>query len=139
LRKVRRNVRTQLEDLLVKPWRQSESDRLADPSTPPYYLIVIDALNEIDGKGGSDFLRDLLHIINKHHLRGLKFFATSRPDPDLVNHIKSFEDKQLYHLEEVPSEEAQGDITKYLNASLPHFVGCPVMDRLVSRVDGLFI
>ena len=136
---IHRDVRTQLEDLLVRPWSESESDRLADPSTPPYYLIVIDALDEIDGKGGSDFLRDLLHIINKHHLLGLKFFATSRPDRDLVNHLRSFKDKQLYRLEEVPSEEAQDDIAKYLNASLPHFVGCPGMDRLVSQADGLFI
>jgi len=136
---INRDVRTQLEALLVRPWRESESDRLADPSTPPHYLIVIDALDEIDGKSGSDFLRDLLHIINKHHLRGLKFFATSRPDPDLVNYIKSFEDKQLYRLEEVPSEEAQEDIAKYLNANLPHFVGSPEMDRLVSQADGLFI
>ena len=136
---IHRDVRTQLEDLLVRPWRESESDRLADPSTPLHYLIVIDALDEIDGKGGSDFLRDLLHIINKRHLRGLKFFATSRPDPDLVNYIRSFEDKQLYRLEEVPSEEVQDDIAKYLNASLPHFVGSPTMDRLVSQADGLFI
>ena len=134
-----RDVRTQLEDLLVRPWHESESDRLADASIPPHYLIVIDALDEIDGKGGSEFLRDLLHIINKHHLRGLKFFATSRPDPDLVNHVRSFKDKQLYRLEEVPSEEAQDDIAKYLTASLPYFVGSPAMDRLVSQADGLFI
>jgi len=134
-----RDVHTQLEDLLVRPWRESESDRLADASVPPHYLIVIDALDEIDGKGGSEFLRDLLHIINKHHLRGLKFFATSRPNPDLVNHVRSFKDKQLYRLEEVPSEEAQDDIAKYLNASLPYFVGSPAMDRLVSQADGLFI
>ena len=136
---IHRDVRTQLEDLLVRPWNESESDRLADSSTPPYYLIVIDALDEIDGKGGSDFLRDLLNIIHKHHLLGLKFFVTSRPDPDLVNHLRSFEDKQLYRLEEVPFEEAQNDIAKYLNASLPHFVGRPEMGRLVSQADGLFI
>jgi len=134
-----RDARTQLEDLLVRPWHESESDRLADPSTPPYYLIVIDALDEIDGKGGSDFLHNLLNIINKHHLRGLKFFATSRPDPGLVNHLRSFEDKQLYRLEEVPPEEAQEDIAKYLHASLPHFVGYKEMDRLVSQAAGLFI
>jgi len=135
---IHRDVRTQLEDLLVQPWHESESDRLTDPSTPNY-LIVIDALDEIDGKGGSDFLRNLLDIINKHHLLGLKFFATSRPDPDLVNHLRSFEDKQLYRLEEVPFEEAQDDIAKYLNATLPHFVGSPGMDRLVSQAAGLFI
>ena len=136
---INRDVRTQLEALLVRPWRESESDRLADPSMPPYYLIIIDALDEIDGKGGSEFLRDLLYIINKHYLRGLKFFATSRPDPELVKHIRSFEDKQLYRLEEVPSKEAQKDIAKYLNASLPYFIGSPEMDRLVSQADGLFI
>ena len=136
---IHRDVRTQLEDLLVRPWCDSESDRLADPSMPPYYLIIIDALDEIDGKGGSEFLCDLLHIINKHHLLGLKFFATSRPDPALVTHLRSFKDKQLYRLEEVPTEEAQDDIAKYLNANLPHFVGCPEMDRLVSQADGLFI
>jgi len=134
-----RDVRTQLEDLLVRPWRESESERLADPSTPPYYLIIIDALDELDGKGGSDFLRNLLDIVNKHHLRGLKFFATSRPDPGLVNHLTSFEDKQLYRLEEVPFEEAQDDIAKYLNANLPHFVGHPEIDQLVSQAAGLFI
>ena len=136
---IHRDVRTQLEHLLVAPWHESESKRLTDPSTPPYYLIIIDALDEIDGKGGSDFLRDLLQIINKHHLLGLKFFATSRPDPDLVNHLRCFEDKKLYRLEEVPSKEAQDDIAKYLNVSLPHFVACPGMNQLVSQADGLFI
>jgi len=136
---IHRDVRTQLEDLLVTPWGESESGRLADPFTPPNYLIVIDALDEIDGKGGSHFLRDLLNIINKHHLLGLKFFVTSRPDPYLVIHLRSFEDKQFYRLEDVPFEEGQNDIAEYLNMSLPNFVGRPEMDRLVSQADGLFI
>jgi len=136
---IHRDVRTQLEDLLVRPWNESESDRLADPSTPPYYLIVIDALDEIDGKGGSDFLRDLLDIMNTNHLLGLKFFVTSRPDQDLFNHLRFFKDKQLYRLEGVLFAEAQDDIATYLNASLPHFVGHPAMDQLVSQADGSFI
>jgi hypothetical protein len=45
-----------------------------------------------------EFLRELLDSINKHRLRGLKFFATSRPDPDLVTHLESFKDKQFYRL-----------------------------------------
>jgi len=134
-----RDVHRQLEDLLIRPWLKSESDRLADPSTPRYYIIIIDAIAEIDGKGGSVFLRDLLAIIYKHHLLGLKFFVTSHPDPDLVTHLRSFEDKKLYRLEEVPFEEAQDDITKYLNVSLPHFIGHPGMAWLVSQVAGLFI
>ena len=52
-------VQAQIQDLLVKPWRASEDDRKADPSTPPCYLVVIDALDEIEGDGGSKFLQDL--------------------------------------------------------------------------------
>ena len=101
--------------------------------------MVIDALDEIDGQGGSGFLRDLLDVINKHRLRGLKFFATSRPDPDLVAYLRSFEDKQFYRLEQVPIKEAQADITTYLNTNLPHFAGRPEVENLVAQAAGLFI
>jgi len=133
---VHHNVRAQLESLLIEPWEQA---RHAHPSKPPHFLVVIDALDEIDGQGGSVFLRDLLDVINKHRLQGLKFFATSRPDPHLVTHLQSFEDKQFYRLEQVPIEEAQADITTYLNANLPHFAGGPEMEKLVAQAAGLFI
>ena len=121
---VNQNVRAQLEGLLIGPWQASESARFADLTKPaPQYLIIIDALDEIVGSGGSEFLRDLLDVINENGLKGLKFFATSRPDPDLVTHVGYFEDKQLYRLEEVPFEEAQGDIRTYLNTELPHVSG----------------
>ena len=134
---VNQNVCAQLEGLLIGPWRASEHARFADLSTPPP-LIIIDALDEIVGSGRSEFLRNLLDVINKTHLKGLKFFATSRPDPDLVAHMGYFGDKQLYHLEEVPFEEAQGDIKTYLNTELP-YVGCTVIEKLVAAAAGLFI
>ena len=133
------NVRAQLDGLLVGPWQASESARLADSSTPPpQYLIVIDALDEIDGTGGSEFLRDLLNVINENRLNGLKFFATSRPDPNLVAHVGSFADKQLYRLEEVPFEEAQADIRTYLKTSLPR-AGDKAIEQVVTAAAGLFI
>ncbi|KAF9470750.1 hypothetical protein BDN70DRAFT_656965, partial [Pholiota conissans] len=92
---VHQNVRTQLQCLLVDPWKRVQSSEL---SKVPCFLVIIDALDEIDGEGGSEFLRDLLDSINKHRLRGLKFFATSRPDQDLVEHLQSFQNKQFYHL-----------------------------------------
>lgn len=73
---------------------------------PPHYIIVIDALDEIEEEGGSRFLRNLLDYMNLYQLRGLKIFVTSRSDPALVKHVESFEEKQLYRLEEVPLEEA---------------------------------
>jgi len=139
---ITQNLRTQLDGLLFGPWQESEAARLADTSTPPHYLIVIDALDEIDGTGGSDFLRDLVDVINRSnekYLSGLKFFVTSRSDHGLVAHVKSLERKQLYHLQDVKEEEACADVATYLNISLPHFVGRPEMDQLMAQAAGLFI
>ena len=139
---ITQNRRTQLDGLLFGPWQESKAARLADTSTPPHYLIVIDALDEIDGTGGSDFLRDLIDAINKTNekcLSGLKFFVTSRSDQGLVAHVTSLDRKQLYRLQDVKAEEACADVATYLNASLPHFVGRPEMDQLVAHAAGLFI
>jgi hypothetical protein len=132
---VHHNVRAQLESLLIDPWEQA---RLAESSKPARFLVVIDALDEIDGQGGSEFLRDLFDVINKHHLPGLKFFVTSRSDPDLVSRVESFEDRHFYRLEEVPIDEAQADITTYLNANLPHIARDDIA-QLVTLAAGLFI
>ena len=142
LESITQNLRTQLDGLLFGPWQESEAARLADTSTPPHYLIVIDALDEIDGTGGSDFLRDLVNAINKSNekcLSGLKFFVTSRSDQALVAHVTSLERKQLYRLQDVKAEEARADVATYLNTNLPHFVGRPQMDQLVAQAAGLFI
>jgi len=136
---INQSPRNQLEDLLIEPWQASESARLANPSTPPpQYLIVIDALDELDGSGGSEFLRDLLSVINENRLKGLKFFATSRPDPTLVSHVVGFGDKQIYRLEAVPVEEARGDIQVFLSASLPT-AGLEIIEKATTLADGLFV
>ncbi|PPQ90578.1 hypothetical protein CVT25_015150, partial [Psilocybe cyanescens] len=139
---VNQNVHAQLEDLLIGPWQASKPARCHDPSKPPlHYLVIIDALDEIDGTGGSEFLRELLDVIdkNENRLQGLKFFVTSRPDPDLVRYVDSLKSKQLYRLEEVPPDEAQDDIRTYLTAELRHFVGGEEIKGLVELTAGLFI
>jgi hypothetical protein len=136
---VNQDVRTQLENLLIAPWQASKPDQCPDPlNPPPHYLIVIDALDEIDGTGGSEFLRVLLDVIdkNENRLQGLKFFVTSRPDPNLVRHVNSLKSKQLCRLEQVPPEEAQRDIRTYLMVELP---GCEEIENLVALTAGLFI
>ncbi|KAF5316175.1 hypothetical protein D9619_006668 [Psilocybe cf. subviscida] len=138
---ITQNLRTQLDNLLVKPWQESEAARRTDTLMPPHYLIVIDALDEIDGTGGSDFLRALVDTINKINKKGLsdlKFFVTSRSDESLVKYVESLQQKRLYCLQDVKQEEASADIVTYLKASLPHFKG-PGMDQLVEQADGLFI
>jgi len=136
---INRRPRDQLEGLLIEPWQASELARIVNSSTPPpQYLIVIDALDEIDGTDGSDFLRDLLSVINENRLKGLKFFATSRPDPALLSRVYEFGDKRLCRVEEVPIEEAQGDIKVFLSASLPN-ASPEIIEKVVTLADGLFI
>src|SRR5258708_3510419 len=71
---------------------------------------------------------------DRHRLEGLKFFGTSRPDPDLATHLEPFENKQFYRLERVPIEEADSDIATYLNTCLPDFALRPEARGAVGRV-----
>jgi hypothetical protein len=129
---VHQDVRAQLDNLLIEPWKHARS---ADSSR---FLVVIDALDEIEGQGGSEFLRDLFDAINKHRLPGLKFFVTSRSDPDLVTRVESFDDRYFYRLEEVPIDEAQADIMTYMIANLPHIARDDIA-KLGTLAAGLFI
>ena len=146
------SVKTQFENLLVKPWPWKEPDsvRRRDPSVslhpdssvsphPMEYLIVIDALDEIDGNGGSEFLRNLLNVINKHRLPGLKFFVTSRSDPRLVADVEKFERKHRYRLQDVNEEEIRHDIATYINANLPDPLDRSQTEALVVLSGRLFI
>ncbi|KAF5320248.1 hypothetical protein D9611_011282 [Ephemerocybe angulata] len=109
-----------LKELLVDPWCRSQlkNDGSADPGR---YLIVVDALDEIEGKDGSEFLRGLLNVIRENKLPNLKFFITSRSDPDLVTRVERFERKEWCRLQDVEEEIVTADIARYLQTNLPHF------------------
>lgn len=131
------DTRAQLENLLFNPWLASSQARREQGST---YLIIIDALDEVAGTGGSEFLEDLLAMIDEYKFTGLKFFVTSRPDPELAIRIDSFRNKQLYRLETVPRDEAEADIHTYLITSLPHLAkDDELIMKLTIFADGLFI
>ncbi|KAF5320359.1 hypothetical protein D9611_011274 [Ephemerocybe angulata] len=130
---------TQLKELLVDPWCKSRSKADDGSSKPKHYLIVVDALDEIDGKDGSKFLRALLDVIRENKLPGLKFFITSRSDPDLVARVEAFERKEWCRLQDVEREIVSGDIAKYLQTNLPHFKDSGEMDLLLTFSGGLFI
>ena len=134
------SVESQIHDLFIEMWEASADAREGDPSVPPYYLVVIDALDEIDGTGGSAFLHELFDTLNKAELRGIKFFATSRSDPALVSGVTAFKQrKHLYRLQDVDKAEASQDIETYINAALPHLKGHDEIGQLVGLSDGLFI
>ena len=129
-----------MRDLIVEPWQQSEPTRhpKVGPELPPY-LVVIDALDEIEGGEGSAFLRNLLMAIHKFELRGLKFLVTSRPDPKIAELCESIASEAVCRLQDVPIEEAKSDIETYLKAQLPKLSGNMEIIELGQRAKGLFI
>ena len=127
------DVPTQLRDLLVGPWQSTSSPNL------PLCLIVIDALDEIKGSGGSEFLQELLTVIDEYDLRGFKFLVTSRPNPELVALCESFTSEAICWLQYVPIEEAESDVRTYLKAKLPKLASSQELAELVRQSDGLFI
>ena len=129
-------VSKQTTDLLINPWKESAAKR--QEQLPPF-LIVIDALDEIDNQGGSEFLRDLLQTINENGLLGLKFLVTSRQDPDIVQLCGSFKSKEVCHLHEVNTEEVKEDIMTFLADKLPALQAEPDLADFAERSDGLFI
>ncbi|TEB30781.1 WD40 repeat-like protein [Coprinellus micaceus] len=133
------DVGTQLRDLLIIPWKQYRSTRGSDSSSSDRFLFLIDAVDEIEQQGGSEFLRDLLTVIHDNHLPGLKFFVTSRSDPEIVSRVEGFERKQLVRLQDVEEEEAEKDIGTYLEANLPQLKGAAEMNLIQKFVGGLFI
>jgi len=125
----------QMKDLLVDPWMQSVNDKHA--GFP--FLVVVDALDEIEDRGGSTFLEELLRRTEKSHLLGLKFLITSRPDPGLANLCSSFTSDAVCALYDVPTDTVKADIATYLHAKLPKLRGMPVINELMHQADGLFI
>jgi hypothetical protein len=134
---VNHDVSSQMKGLLVEPWLSKAKHHPKLP-LPPLYLIVIDALDEIEDGGGSAFLRDLLTAINKDDLRGLKFLVTSRSDPKVAELCESFASK-VCRLQDVPIKEAELDIETYLKTQLPELAGSPKFVELEQRAGGLFI
>ena len=129
-------VSKQMKDLLVGPWQRSANDR--PPEFPPY-LVVIDALDEIEHEEGSVFLRELLMTVDGGQLQGLKFLITSRPHPELASLCATFPSDVVYRLYEVPTDTVKADIVMYLKAKLPNLQDEPQLDYLAQKADGLFI
>ena len=130
----------QMKDLFVGPWLQSEPQRHTE--LPPY-LIIIDALDEIEANGGSMFLQDILETINRHldgpsPLRGLRFLVTSRPDPRVVELCKSFSSNAVCRLQDVPTERVGSDIMQYLCVKLPK-LDKTELNTMTQLAGGLFI
>jgi len=131
---VHAGMRTQIGELLAKPW-QAFLQRI-DPGIPTP-VVVIDALDECDR--GTEFLEELLRVIPTGQLSGIKFLVTSRPDPKIVDICKSFPPNAVCKLHEVDTANVQSDIEKYLREALPALKDEPELALLSQRAGGFFI
>jgi len=125
----------QMQDLFVSPWQRSARDR---PHNLPPYLIVVDALDEVDDGGGLAFLQALLTTIQRGHLKGLKFFVTSREDDTVASLCDQFSSDVVCRLHKVAEEEVSADVLRYLDAELP-LLDKSERAELAQQAGGLFI
>ena len=102
----------QVDELLVKPWKASLvcREHLQVP------IVIMDALDENDH--GTNFLEELLHVVESGKLAGIKLLITSRPQPTLVDMCKSFPEDAVCKLYEVDAANVQKDIERYLCEAL---------------------
>jgi hypothetical protein len=129
--------RSQLMGLLVEPWKMSAEGRKA--AGEPCFPIPIDAVDELEGAGGVEFISTLLEVAEQEDLSGLKFLITSRSEPALVKRIESFPNKRVCRLEHVRIEESSADIRIYLISKLAECATSEQIENLVLEADGLFI
>jgi hypothetical protein len=95
-------------------------------------------LDEIEGQGGSVFLRELLMTVDSGQLQRLKFLITSRPDPELASLCKMFSSDAVCRLYDVPMDTVKADIVAYLKDKLPKLRDEFVLTHLAQKADGLF-
>ncbi|KAF5349804.1 hypothetical protein D9758_010207 [Tetrapyrgos nigripes] len=133
LRLVTAKLDKQFEEMLVKPWQASSSERASDL---PICIVVVDALDE--NEKGFLFLKKLLGAVKDSRLDGLRFLVTSRTDPEIAKLCSSFEPNAVCRLQEVPVNEVQQDISLYLQQELPGLQE-GTLQLIAERSHGLFI
>jgi hypothetical protein len=126
----------QVEKFLITPWKASIKDR---PAALPLTLIVIDALDEIDGNGGEELLKELIQATQKtgrDSMHGLKILVTSRPHPSIVDATKN--SLPVYRLEDIEAKEGRKDILTFLSRKLSS-LSKQDHELIADRAQGLFI
>ncbi|KAB5587994.1 hypothetical protein CTheo_8562 [Ceratobasidium theobromae] len=130
-----RNIGKQFERLLKKPLMAVKE------AIPNNLVVVIDALDECEDRTGVERLLDLLF-----QFAGdipLRFFITSRPEPEIYMKMVSQApgSRTVLHLHEIEKSLVQADITLYLNEELGRFMSPTQaqIEQLSQRSANLFI
>ncbi|KAB5591024.1 hypothetical protein CTheo_5519 [Ceratobasidium theobromae] len=130
-----RNLGKQFERLLKDPLTAVKD------AIPDNLVVVIDALDECEDRTGVEHLLDLLF-----QFAGdipLRFFVTSRPEPEIYIKMVSRApgSRTVLHLHEIEKSLVQADITLYLNEELGRFMSPTQaqLEQLSQRSANLFI
>ncbi|KAJ7314193.1 quinon protein alcohol dehydrogenase-like superfamily, partial [Mycena albidolilacea] len=126
-----------VDELLIHPWLQSMEQK-TDPQ--PSRLIVIDALDEIEGGQGARLIEHLIKSLSSSGktLQELKFLVTSRPHPDIAEQCCLLQESSVYHLEYIEPEKAREDVRCFIRAEL-QFLPAQDQDYIVDQSAGIFI
>ncbi|KAB5592070.1 hypothetical protein CTheo_4522 [Ceratobasidium theobromae] len=129
------NIPKQFERLLAEPLMKVKAAMPAD------LVVVIDALDECEDRDGIQSLLDLLF-----QFAGglpLKFFVTSRPEPEIYRIMVSQvpNSRTVLHLHEIERSLVQADIALYLKEELGRFMSPSPdqIEQLSQRSGNLFI
>ena len=100
-------------------------------------IVVVNALDENDQ--GTNFLEELLCVVESGKFAGIKFLVTSCPEPRLVDMCKLFSEDVVCKLHEVETANVQKDIERYLSEVLPDLKDDSNLAILAQQAGGLFI
>ncbi|KAB5588995.1 hypothetical protein CTheo_7566 [Ceratobasidium theobromae] len=129
-----KNIVKQFERLLKEPLLRVKE------AIPENLVVVIDALDECDDRRSARLVLDLLFRFAPS--LPLKFFLTSRPEPELYSKMiaQTPASRTILHLHEIEESLVQADIELYLKEELEPM--SPTEDEIVqlaTRSGNLFI
>ncbi|KAB5590982.1 hypothetical protein CTheo_5574 [Ceratobasidium theobromae] len=129
-----KNIVEQFEQLLKEPLLKAKA------AIPENLVVVIDALDECDDRRA---VRLVLDLIFRHvHNLPLKFFVTSRPEPEIYSKMVAqiSTSRTILHLHEIEKFLVQADIELYLKEELSTVTMAEAeIVELATRSGNLFI
>lgn len=128
-----RQISLQFERLLQEPLKKAKD------AMPDSIVIIIDALDECEDSEGVRVILDMLFQCADLPLR---FFVTSRPEPEIYNTMlcQTSESRSIFHLHEIERSLVQGDIELYLKEELKFMRSSEQeISQLAQQAGNLFI
>ncbi|KIY64875.1 hypothetical protein CYLTODRAFT_82882 [Cylindrobasidium torrendii FP15055 ss-10] len=129
--RVRSHPDRQMEDILFGPWRAAAQRERQVP-----LVVVVDALDELDGDGGAVFLERLMNGVTKYDLKGIKFLVASREDPGIARLCKTLGPEVVIRLQDIKGTES--DIFRFLRTKGPH-VSKDLLREVAAQSGNLFV